>query len=198
MKTLLAILVLITPVLAAAQNDLIPIPDEVKPFIEKGMVAIALESGDLNGDGTKDYVLVIGTPPSETGGYDEKGDAKRPTLVLISDASGKLSLAARNDEVAFCRNCGGVLGDPFQGVEINGTSFTVSNYGGSNWRWSNAFRFAYSRRDHTWQLVRVEESSFHVFEPDKEKTTIYTPPKSFGLINFADFNPENFKGKGKK
>jgi len=197
MKTILGILILLTPLIAAAQDG-VPVPDEVKPFIEKGMVAKEVENGDLNGDGTKDYILVLEKPFPEEKTYDEAGDAKRPTLVIVRDASGKLSLAARNDEVAYCRNCGGVMGDPFQGVEISGTGFTVSNYGGSAWRWSNAYSFKYSRRDNTWQLTRVEESSFNSLEPDKGKNTTYTPPKSFGLINFADFNPESFKGKGKR
>lgn len=69
---------------------------------------------------------------------------------------------------------------------------------GNNWRWSNGFTFRYSPRDKQWQLTRVEEGSFFVFEPENEKTSVYTPPRSFGLISFADLNPDNFKGKGKK
>jgi hypothetical protein len=197
MKTLLATLILLIPILAAAQDE-VKVPDEVKPFVEKGMQAIAVESGDLNGDGTKDYVLVLSKPRVETEQFDEAGEANRPTLILIRDASGKLSLAASNDRVAYCRSCGGVFGDPFQGVEIKGMSFTVSNYGGSSDRWTDDFTFAYSRRDHTWQLTRVEKGAFNVVKNEKLRTTVYTAPKSFGLINFADFNPEEFKGKGKR
>jgi hypothetical protein len=198
MKRVLFLLLLLYPVLAAAQNEEVKVPDEVKPFVERGMIAIALESGDLNGDGTKDYVLVLSTPPGPGGANDDSGIALRPTLVLTRDGSGKLTVAARNDQVAFCRECGGVMGDPFQGVQIQGSGFRVSNYGGSNWRWSNEFRFAYSRRDQIWELTRVEEVTFNALDAGKEKKTVYTPPKDFGLINFADFNPESFKGKGKK
>ena len=195
---LLSIFIGTLPMFAAAQNDEVKVPDEVRPFIEQGTVPIALESGDLNGDGTKDFILVLSKPAKEAGAYDETGDADRPTLLLIRDSSGKLSLAARNDVVAFCRNCGGVMGDPFQGVQIKGTGFSISNYGGSNYRWSNEFRFNYSRRDKQWQLVRVEEGSFNALDPSKEKISVFIPPKDFGLINFSDFNPEDFKKKGKK
>lgn len=192
-------LICLTPLAAPAQDESgISVPHEVRPFIGKGMVANALEQGDLNADGRKDYVLVIGKPAPSDGSFDDGQDDKRSTLVLIRDAAGKLTLAGSNDEVAFCRTCGGVFGDPFVGVRIKGTSFTVDNYGGSNWRWSSGFTFRYSPRDKQWQATRVEESSFFVFEPNKVKTRIYTPPSSFGLINFADFNPDNFKGKGKK
>jgi hypothetical protein len=91
------------------------------------------------------------------------------------------------------------MGDPFAGVTIRGTRFTVSNYGGSASRWSYEYTFAYSRRDRTWQLVRVEEGSFHALDPERtERRRIYTPPKHFALIAFANFDPDNFKAKGKK
>jgi len=195
----LFVLVVFLPAAALAQNDAVKVPDEVKPFIEKGMIPVACEVGDLNGDGQKDYVLVTSKLVPEGAVYDEAGDAERPTMVLIRDAAGKLSIAARNDEVALCKNCGGVMGDPFQGVKITGTRFTVTNYGGSNDRWSYDYTFAYSPRDKTWQLTRVEEESFQALDPKRtDRRHIYTPPKDFGLINFADFKPEAFRGKGKK
>src|SRR5262249_11162719 len=91
MKTrslIISLLVCLAPAVAAAQDG-VPVPDEVKPFIEKGMVAKEVESGDLNGDGTKDYILVLEKPFPEEKTYDEAGDAERPTLVLIRDAAGK-------------------------------------------------------------------------------------------------------------
>jgi hypothetical protein len=200
MKTHLAIFffICLVPVLALAQNDEVKVSDEVKPFVEKGMIPIALETGDLNGDGTKDFILVLSKPTKANGEYDEAGDALRPTLILIRDVSGKLSLAARNDQVSYCKNCGGVMGDPFQGIKITGTRFTVTNAGGSSDRWDAEYTFGYSRRDKNWQLVRVEENNFSAFAPSKVKTTILTPPKAFGLINFADFDPDHFKRMGKK
>lgn len=191
-------LVCLAPVLAPAQNEEIKVPNDVKSFVEKGTIAIALETGDLNGDGTKDFILVLSKPTKENGEFDETGDAVRPTLILIRDAGGKLSLAARNDQVSYCKNCGGVMGDPFQGIQIRGTSFTITNAGGSSDRWDVEYTFGFSRRDKNWQLTRVEENNFSAFSPSKVETTILTPPKNFGLINFADFDPENFKHKGKK
>ncbi|WP_193763588.1 hypothetical protein [Methylomonas methanica] len=98
----------------------------------------------------------------------------------------------------FCSTCGGVFGDPFAELSATTKSFSVSHYGGSNWRWTNRFQFNYSRRDNTWQLVRVEQSSFHTSDPETAKTTTYTPPTDFGKIDIADFDPENFQGFGQK
>jgi len=183
---------------AAAQNDEIKIPNDVRPFIQKGLIAIALETGDLNADGRKDHILVVSEPVDENAAWEE-GAGERSVMILVREPGGELRLAGRNDLVVLCRNCGGVFGDPFAGVSIRGSSFTVNNYGGSNDRWSYSYTFAYSRRDSTWQLVRVEDESFHALDPKHTtKRRVYTPPKNFGLINFADFDPDNFMGKGKK
>jgi len=183
---------------AAAQNDEIKIPNDVRPFIQKGLIAIALETGDLNADGRKDHILVVSEPVDENAAWEE-GAGERSVMILVREPGGELRLAGRNDLVVLCRNCGGVFGDPFAGVSIRGSSFTVNNYGGSNDRWSYSYTFAYSRRDSTWQLVRVEDDSFYALDPKHTtKRRVYTPPKNFGLINFADFDPDNFMGKGKK
>lgn len=87
------------------------------------------------------------------------------------------------------------MGDPFQGVAAEPKTFTVSHYGGSAWRWSVDYTFNYSKRDNTWLLVRVEESSFHAFEPDKIKTDVYISPKHYGKIDIADFDPDHWQGQ---
>ena len=182
----------------AAQNADVKIPDEVKPFVEAGTIADALEAGDLNGDGRRDFILVLSKIVKEDDRYEE-GAGARSVILLIRDAGGKLQAVGRNEEVAMCKNCGGVFGDPFEGVSVQRTKFTVMNYGGSSDRWAYSYSFAYSRRDQNWQLVKVEESHFKTFDPERSrKTKIYAPPKDFGLITFADFDPANFKQKGKK
>jgi hypothetical protein len=183
---------------AFSQNDEVAIPADVKPFVEKGKIAIALEKGDLNADGRPDMILVTSEFIPENAEWEE-GAGERSVLILVREADGSLRLAARNDIIVYCRNCGGVFGDPFAGVDVKGTRFTVNNYGGSNDRWSYSYTFDYSRRDKTWQLVRVVNESFHALDPKRTmKRRVYAPPKSFGLINFSDFDPENYLGKGKK
>jgi len=183
---------------AAAQNDEIKIPNDVRPFIQKGLIAIALETGDLNADGRKDHILVVSEPVDENAAWEE-GAGERSVMILVREPGGELRLAGRNDLVVLCRNCGGVFGDPFAGVEVRGTRFTINNYGGSNDRWSYSYTFAYSPRDRTWQLVRVVDESFHALDPkNTTRRRTYTPPKNFGLITFADFDSDNYLGKGKK
>lgn len=194
MRRIISGLILICAVslVIAAQESELKIPSEVAPFVEKDTKAIALETADLNGDGTNDFVLVLEDLKNES--EDEQG--RRFLLILTRGVNNKLILAKRNNNgLVYCRECGGVFGDPFEGVAVAPKTFTVGMYGGSSWRWAYSYKFNYSRIDKTWQLVRVEESTFHTSEPNKMKTVIYTPPKHFGKIDVADFDPNNFLKK---
>ncbi len=168
------------------------LPPAVRPFVDKGTRPIYLASGDLNGDGLEDHVLVL----QRQGKSDADPEAKeqpRPLLILLGQPGGALKLAKRNEKIVYCEACGGMMGDPFQGVEVGPKTFTVSHYGGSGWRWSVSYRFNYSRRDDTWQLVRVEEESFHAADPEKVSRKVATPPKNFGKIDIADFDPDHWR-----
>lgn len=178
---------------ASAQPEAsdLKIPAEVSPFIERGTKAIALETADLNGDGRGgDFVLVLERSKTKRDKYDLPIN-QRPLLILVRQPDNSLKLAGRNEKAVFCASCGGVFGDPFASIEAGRNTFTVNLYGGSNWRWTESYTFNYSRRDKTWQLIRIESGSFHVFEPNKVKKKI-TTPKKFGKINLADFDPEKF------
>ncbi|MCX5772312.1 MAG: HEAT repeat domain-containing protein [Candidatus Hydrogenedentes bacterium] len=169
---------------------------ELKPFIEKGMRLRAVADADLDGDGTMDYVVVL--ERQEDPNDPDWADAPRPLLILLRDATGPLKLAKRNDKIVLPRSGGGMWGDPLDGLEAGTKTFTVSHYGGTSWRWGNSYTFNYSRIDKTWQLVSVDIlESVHVIDPDAEaETHEYTPPKDYGKIDIADFDPDNYLGKG--
>jgi hypothetical protein len=185
------------PTNALSQSDsALKIPADVKAFVEPGATAIWLESTDLNGDGTADFILVTEKTKAESEDSDDARDA-RSLLILVRDLAGKLTLAKRNEKVVYCRSCGGVMGYPFAGVEVRRNGFTVNNYGGSSWRWSESYEFNYSRRDRTWQLVWVEQENFNALQPKKIRTKILTP-RNFGKIDIADFDPAAIGKSGKK
>ena len=180
------------PAAAAAQAEELRVPAEVRPFVEAGTKAIALEAADLNGDGRGDYVLVLEreNPAKDEDDFPVK---QRPLLLLVRGADGLLAAPKRNERLVMCSRCGGVFGDPFEGVAAGRNTFTVEHYGGSNWRWKYSYTFNYSRLDRTWQLVRVVEISYHTSDPDKMKTRTFTPPRDYGKIDIADFDPDNYK-----
>ena len=114
-KYFFVLMLFLLSVTAYAQNDEVKVPAEVKRFVIKGTVPIALETGDLNGDGRKDFVLVTSEIVPENAQFEE-GAGARSVLILTRDASGVLGLAASNDIVVYCKVCGGVFGDPFAGA----------------------------------------------------------------------------------
>lgn len=183
-------LVLLTGVAAFAQTAEVKVPAKVKPFVEANAKAIALESADLNNDGRKDFILVFEREKTELDDYGMP-ERQRPLLILISDKSGNLTEAKRNEDIVYCSTCGGVFGDPFAGITVGPGTFTVDHYGGSAWRWTRSAKFNYSRIDKTWQLVKFETSSYHTSDPNKVKKKIHLP-KTFGKVDIADFDPTNF------
>lgn len=180
----------------SARGQEINLTPEVGAFVEKGTKAIAVEKADLDGDRDDDFVLVLEKEKPEM--VDDFPVRQRPLLILRRSADGKLQLVKRNDLLVMCSQCGGVFGDPFASLEVGRNTFTVHHYGGSNWRWKVSYKFNYSRIDKTWQLVRVESISYHTSDPDKMERDIHTPPKHFGKIDIADFDPENYLRKNLK
>lgn len=195
---IVGILSFYSTVLLAAETDLASLPVELKAHVAPNTVPIFFAKADLNGDTREDAILVLevqSQPPKQDSETDVEGNP-RLLLILTRNAEGVLLEAKRNAKLVYCSSCGGVMGDPFQSVEAGLKTFTVSHYGGSSWRWTADYQFNYSRKDQTWQLVRVEESSFHASVPDKVEHKRYTPPKDFGKIDIADFDPEHWKGQG--
>lgn len=192
-KILLLLSLCLLVMTANAQTESVKVPAEVMPFVENGTKAIALESADLNGDGMKDFILVLERQISEDEQSDYPKD-QRPLLILVRDKDNKLTEAKRNESMVMCSQCGGIFGDPFAGITIGKNTFTVNHYGGSAWRWTADYTFNYSRIDKTWQLVKIEKTSYHNVRPMKEtlEKTVLTPPKDFGKVDIADFNADDF------
>lgn len=196
MKTKIIILLALcfSVMTADAQTEALKIPAEVKPFVEKGAKAIALEAADLNGDGLKDYVLVLERENATEKDEFDYPKNQRPLLILTRGKGNKLSEAKRNEKIVMCSECGGMMGDPFAGMTVGKNTFTVNHYGGSAWRWELSYKFNYSRIDKTWQLVRFERTDFHAADQNETmKRKMKTPPKDFGKIDLADFDPAAFE-----
>lgn len=167
------------------------IPEELQLFVEIGSDPIALESADLNGDGRNDFILVLERKPkSASDGPLEEG--QRPFLIILRLANGKLKLEKRNSKIVLCSTCGGVMGDPFSGITVGRRTFSVNHYGGSSWRWTTSFKFNYSRKDETWQLVEAREISFHASDPEKSEEKVYRPPKDYGKVDISNLDPEHY------
>ncbi len=180
-----------------AQEADIKVPADVLPFVEAGTKAIALEKSDLNGDGREDFVLVL-EKEKPAKDADDFPVGQRPLLILLRGADGKLTAAKRNEKIIMCSQCGGVFGEPFEGVIAGRNSFSVEHYGGSAERWKFSYKFNYSKIDKTWQLVSVQEIHYHTSNPNGGTNRTYRPPRDFGKIDIANFDPDHYLNKSGK
>ena len=198
-KVLILFCSLTLPAIVFAGNDSgsnRTIPAEVKSFVERGTRVLAWERADLNGDNKDDYIIVLEKEKMQPSDPDMES-GQRPLLIVTRNSNGRLEVVKRNDKIVYCSQCGGMMGDPFVGVTVGRKTFTVEHYGGSAWRWSNSFTFNYSRIDNTWQLVEVKEESFHAGDPEGGESRRYTPPRDFGKIDIANFDPDTWKKRRK-
>jgi len=178
---------------ASLMETIVLVP-EVQPFVEPGTRPIEIVRADLNGDGLSDFILVLEKLPTA----DESHMLERTLLIIVRQAGGTLKLARRSESAVRDDDCGGPFGDCFQGVTAKDRAFTITEYGGGSWRFDRKSTFRFSSRDQTWQLVRVEEWSFHVSNPSKVKRKVYVPPRNYGKIDISEYDPGDFLGKGPK
>lgn len=156
-------------------------------YIPKGFTVLDTTSGDLNRDQYPDMILIL-----KENGEDSTSDVvdhptRRPLLVLTGGAGPGYKLAARNNNAVYCVDCGGVFGDPFNGVTVKNGYFSVQHYGGSGWRWTRIITFKYSPADNYWYLHKDGGDTYHVSDPEQAETKVRTT-KDFGKVPFDKFD----------
>lgn len=102
-------------------------------------------------------------------------------LVILKETTSGWEKMAQNDELILCRSCGGVFGDPYDGLDIEKNLLTISNYGGSAWRWGNVHIFRY--QNNQWELIGATyDYYFNVIDCNDE---VGSAGRQFEDINFA-------------
>ena len=180
------LIVLALSLLAADVGD--ELPGELVPFVPPEHEALDFETGDLDGDDRTDALLILAAP-GEAEEQDDTG-ARRPLLLLIRQADGRLKQARRGDTVVYCRTCGGMMGDPYVGTEVARGRFTVTHYGGSAWRWGNSFTFSYDGARKDWFLDQETSTSFHATEPGEASLEVLSR-EELGDVTLEAFRYEH-------
>ncbi|TVT40627.1 hypothetical protein FNT36_14250 [Hymenobacter setariae] len=171
-----------------ASHDPVPtLPAAIRKALPAGYQVLAAERGDLNRDAQLDWAVVLNRPDEQKTSDVVDHPTKRPLLLFVGGSNGTYTLAARADNAVYCVDCGGMMGDPFQGVTIKNGYFTVEHYGGSGQRWTRLVTFKYNQASHTWLLHRDGGESFHASDPEHSKTNMRTS-KNFGRVPLARFD----------
>lgn len=163
------------------------LPAELKEFVPPGYSFLGGEKGNLNLDKYSDIVLVLKKENEKETSDVVDHPEKRPLLILLGQSDKTYKLASRNDNTVYCVDCGGVFGDPFNGITITNGNFSINHYGGSSWRWTRVITYKYSPADKNWYLFRDGSDSFHASNPNKVETKILTA-KNFGKVSFEKFD----------
>ncbi len=156
-------------------------------FIPEGYVLLDTATGDLNRDPYGDMVMIVKKSNEKETSDVVDHPEKRPLLLYLSQQDGTYKLAARNDNVVLCIDCGGMMGDPYTGIAISKGYFSIEHYGGSAWRWTRIVTFKYSTADLDWLLHKDGGESFQAVEPEKIYPDIKTE-KDFGKVVFGRFD----------
>jgi hypothetical protein len=171
----------------AFKEDITALPAAIARFVAKGYTAIDTCSGDLDLDSIPDMLLVLKKNGEEKTSEFPDAPSHRPLLLLTGKGDGTFNLAARNDNVVLCIDCGGAMGDAFMGLVIKKGFFSIEHYGGSNWRWSQTITFRYDAAAKHWFLHKDGHEDFEAGENEKKEVKILTK-KDFGLVRFEDYN----------
>ncbi len=166
---------------AATEQDL-------APFLLKNHMILDFKNGDLNNDNLTDVILIQKAKDEEQTSSVTEHPTPRPVMLLLRQKDGSLKLAARNDKLVYCVDCGGVFGDPYEGISIKGNYFSIEHYGGSAWRWSKIITFRYDKATKNWLLHKDGGVSYHSAEPETTTTTKVQTVKDFGIVKFTDYD----------
>lgn len=117
------------------------ISDEELP---EGVCLMDICEGDLDGDGKSDFAVVLEYEP----GYEyfpseswALREGIRPIYVYTYVEGVGYQCRYEHHKLIRTKEEGGMIGDPYAGMEIKDKTLTVSDYGGSSIRWANDYVF---------------------------------------------------------
>lgn len=111
----------------------------------------AIREGDLNKDGNSDLAFIIE-------GTGTNGRSAPRTLIVAFGPEYDFKIEAKN--AILKADEGGVMGDPFNGIEIKNGSLYLHFLGGSAWRWENSYQFRF--QDGDFYLIGATKSFFNI------------------------------------
>ena len=144
----------------ASSRDARAIADQ----LPKRHAIMRVVTGNLNMDGRPDALVIARSWDEST-----NGDTPRPLLMFLRQPNGNLKRVARADGVIACRNCGGLVGDPWRRdhtypafVSIQRGAFSVAEFAGSGWRGWTVKTFRYDPGVARWFLESCRNKVYHV------------------------------------
>jgi hypothetical protein len=146
-------------------------------------------SFDFNFDKITDKILILERIVIDEDSFWVHG--KRPFLILEGQGDSKYKLKVRNDNLILDSESGGMYGDPYQGMNIDGNTIYIFYYGGTSWRWDLTHYFTYNKEKDIWYLTKETSSSFWIWNVDSTMTEEVKNYSEDDNITIQDFNIDN-------
>jgi hypothetical protein len=179
--------ILVSDSIETEEEEVISEIKSMESFIYEGYQVLDSTSADLNGDSFTDIILIMKQENEEELSENSEEEVKRPLLILTGDGNGSFTEDASNDKAVYCFSCGGMMGDPYSGLNVEGNFFTLTHYGGSAQRWARIITFEYNKDYKGWYLHKDGTESFHASSPEKvtntQKRTMGVPFKDFNIYD---------------
>lgn len=177
------------------ESPLDTLSEGLKSLIPSGYSIINTSSGDLNGDGLTDHILVLERTEKATTTKDTKPiPQKRPLLLFLGQSDGSYTLEVRNDNMIGTVDSEGMFGDPFVGIVIHKEHFSIEHGVAGGQHWKNTIRFKYDHEKENWFLYEDHFVSYKFNEsddPDAEALVVdvdkLKTERDFGVISIYDY-----------
>jgi hypothetical protein len=156
---------------------------DLAPWLAEGTSLEMRVFGDADGDGDVDVLLVVDRAPG-------RASSPRALLILRRDPDGSLAEALDSPKAILCRACGGMMGDPLQGVSVESGKLTLRFEGGSRELWSSEYRFAYVPARGQWRLMQIAHQGLdRITQASAERRQTIFPAENVPLDLFdpADY-----------
>jgi len=116
----------------------------ISSFFPKSSEVLLSINCDFNYDGIDDIICVT----EDTVSLDR-------TLFFFKGLDfNNFKVVARNDTLIMRSYDGGMLGDPFYGMNYSEDTLIILFYGGTSWRWNYEYQYCYDRKNSEWFLFK--------------------------------------------
>jgi len=160
----------------------------IERFVPTEMDVVSIDSGLLNTDSIKDYVIIIQKKDERKFFNEERNEPVKPVIVLFGPLD-NLMLSARCDSALYTYYQGGTSYDYSVNIDTTGI-FTVTFNGGSGFnRWEILSTFSFDSLSRVFLLTKHYSRGY--FDSSEEGETISEQtktPKDFGRVRFEDYS----------
>lgn len=108
-------------------------------LIPKNYSIVDTIKGDLNNDGIDELVVAYNTEKENEDNFENV----QRELVIYKKEKNEWAVWIKSNDALYGSRDGGMMGDPFEGIEIKKGLLFVSQNGGSSWKWGHTDKYRY-------------------------------------------------------